>query len=100
MAALRPDDVKPLGADASHVCSQHYVSLDFINDVESHKDYAKKRVINKAAVLAFFPSKLSDSQRSVTKSRRTRRQVGSMRVLRLILLELSFIRNIQYNDNI
>ena len=51
----------------SYVSSQHFISLDFVNDVESQKGYAKKRVINKTAVPAIFPSKLSDSQRSVKK---------------------------------
>ena len=49
----------------SHVCSQNFISLDFVNDFESQKGYAKKRVISKTAVPAIFPSKLSDSQRSV-----------------------------------
>ena len=43
------------------------LSLDFVNDDENQKGYAKKRVINKTAVPAIFPSKLSDSQRSVKK---------------------------------
>ena len=39
----------------SHVCSQHFISLDFVNDVEYQKGYAKKRVISKTAVPAIFP---------------------------------------------
>ncbi len=66
MAAFRPDDAKPLGAGASLPCvRQHFVSLDFVNDVEYQKGYAKKRVISTTAVPTIFPSKLSDSRRSV-----------------------------------
>ena len=49
----------------SHVCSQHFVSVDFVNNVEYQMGYAKKRVTSKTAVSTIFPLKLSDSQRSV-----------------------------------
>ena len=75
----------------SHVCSQHFVSLDFVNDVEYQKGYAKKRVISKTAVPTIFPSKLSVSQRSgPPQSADSEATYGyrSVRVLRLILLLL------------
>ena len=50
----------------SHVCSQHFVSREFVNDVEYQMDYVKKRVISKTVVPTIFPSKVSDSQRSVS----------------------------------
>ena len=50
----------------SHVCSQHFVSRDFVNDVEYQMGYATKRVISKTAVPTIFASKVSDSQRSVS----------------------------------
>ena len=72
----------------SHVCSQRFVSLDFVNDVEYQKGYAKKRVISKTAVPTIFPSKLSDSQRSVGGLGGNVPWYCSVRVLRLILLLL------------
>ena len=49
----------------SHVCSPHFVSLDFVNDVEYYW-LRKERVINKTAVPTMFPSKCAISQRSLS----------------------------------
>ena len=49
----------------SQLYSKHYISCDFVNDVEYQMGYAKKRVISKTAVPTIFPSKVSDSQCSV-----------------------------------